>query len=469
MNLRHLRVEPEAPRGSFAVALQASVLACIGVLLPCAGARADDAKSALMAEPIGYTQVADAFDEGDPIDVDVRLGFLRESMSSTIRREVVDARSADGRSTVNLIDVADQRETRNELALQLDVGVWHDVMVFLRMPIVLGDDAQLQPPSHGCQDGAGTARCKALNEPVDGDDVPLFDLSKTLHSARRSGLRSLEFGAAWAVTNQYRTAYLPTWVLRVETGLSITSPMNACLEGQDCSPGISRGTAHMRFESRWSYRYRLFEPFLGLAYTYEWVTSGDKVFFPAGELEGIVDPGPPSTTDVTLGTAIIPWEDRSRFQRFEIAVRGAATYISSGRDFSPLFDALGSSTNPQLTAYNYAAPAGSSAMTKVRFTGITNVEAYARLGFDTSFAIQAARYVRFALGLGLFWLTPHLITGAPPCNRDAQAGRNDERQGACTAGIVNPAYRPAIDAPGRRFRVEDATLLHLSAAATGQF
>ena len=58
---------------------------------------------------------------------------------------------------------------------------------------------------------------------------------------------------------------------------------------------------------------------------------------------------------------------------------------------------------------------------------------------------------------------------SPPCNRDAEAGRNDDRQGACSAGIVNPAYRPSIDAPGRRFRMQDAMLLQLSAAATGQF
>jgi hypothetical protein len=446
---------------------EACLLACACVLLSTAPARADEAKAALMAEPIGYTQVADAFEEGDPIDVDVRLGFLRESQSSTIRREVVGPGTGDGQSSRHFIDVADQRETRNELALQLDVGVWHDVMVFLRMPIVLGDDAQLHPPSHGCQDG-DTARCRALKEPVNGDDAPLFDLSKTLRSARRSGLRALEFGAAWAVTNQYRTAYLPTWVLRVETGVSTGRTMNACLEGDACDPGIGRGTAHVRFDSRWSYRYRLFEPLFGIAYSYEWVTSGEDVFFPAGELAGIVDAGPPAITEATLGTGIIPWEDRSRFQRFEILVRGQAAYVSSGRDFSPLFDALGTSNNPQLRMPNYVAPTGPSANAQVPFTGITNVQAYARLGFDTSFSIQAARYVRFALGLGLFWLTPHLITGAPPCNADA-GGRVDPRRGACAAGIVNPVYRPAIDAPGRRFRVEDAMLLQLSAAATGQF
>src|SRR5262249_16300501 len=154
-------------------------------------------------------------------------------------------------------------------------------------------------------------------------------------------------------------------------------------------------------------------------------------------------------------------EDRSRFQRFEVAVLGQATYISSGRDFSQLFDALGSSTNRHLVADNFPAPTTEAANHPVTFKGITNVEAYARIGFDLPAAIQAARYVRFAFGLGMFWLTPHLITGAPPCNSEADVPRQDPRRDSCTKGIINPAYRPAIDAPGRRFRVEDATLLLL--------
>jgi hypothetical protein len=344
--------------------------------------------------------------------------------------------------------------------------VWHDVAVFLRMPLVLGDDAQLRPPSGGCQSDPSGVRCQALNEP---DGVPLFPLNMPLHSARRSGLRSIDFGAAWAVSNQFRTGYLPTWVLRIEGSISTGGTMQACVAGQKCNAGIGRGTAHVRLESRWSYRYRSVEPFFGLAHTFEWVDGGEGVWFPGGELAGIVDPGPPSITEGTLGTGIIPWEDRSRFQRFEISLLGRAAYISSGRDFSPLFDALGSSSNPQLTKPNYAAPTAAAMNDPIAFTGITNVEAYAQLGFDAQLAIQAARYVRFALGLGLFWLTPHLITGAPPCNSDVEVGRDDPRKGTCTAGIINPAYRPAIDAPGRRFRVEDATLLLLNAAATGRF
>ena len=431
-------------------------------------AGAQEAKPALMSRPIAYTDVADAFEPGDPIDVAVHLGFLRSWQGGTIQREVVDESSGDGRSSRHLIDVAEHSQTSNVLALSLDVGVYHDLMVFVRMPIVLGQDEELQPPRDGCQVASTRPRCQALNEPVAGEPVPLFDLARPLTSARRSGLRSVDFGVAWGVMNQYRTVYLPTWVLRIEGSVPAGRTMHACTSDA-CNPGISRGTAHVKLESRWSYRYRLFEPYFGIAHTYEWVTRGDSVFYPAGRLAGVVNDAPPSVTEGTLGVGFIPWEDRGHYQRFELDLQSQAVYLSAGRDFSPLFDALGTSDNPHLSKPNLVAPEGPAPHTSVPFTGITNVEAHARLGLSAALAIQAARYVRFGLGLGISFLTSHLITGAPPCNGDVDAKPDDPRVGTCISGISNPVYRPAIDAPGRRFRLAAATDVQFAAAATGAF
>jgi hypothetical protein len=431
------------------------------------GGAAQEPGGSLMSEPIGYTDVADAFDEGDMLDANVHLAFRRSVASGTIQREVTDESSEDGRSSRHFVDVAEHEHVRNELVFQLDLGLYHDLMLIVRMPVVLDDQRELSAVDEPCTAGNAARGCSALLEPLpDGSEMPLFDLSRTLRSGERSGLPSVDLGLAWGVINQYRQSHLATWVLLLESSIDTGQVVHACV-GTDCEPGISSGTAKLRFESRWSYRYRYLEPFAGIAHTLQWITGGEKLYNPTGDLAGAVDPDPPSRTDATLGVAIIPWEDRGRFQRFEIDVRGSAGLISSGRDVSPLFDALGDSENPHIEADNFERLEPDAQV--VPFTGPTSVQSHASLAFDTEVVMQAARYVRFSLGLGFAYLTPHLITGAPACNGDVEAGAGDTRMGSCGPGILNPQHRPAIDAPGRRFRLDSELTVRLLAAAVGQF
>ncbi|MFI5306612.1 MAG: hypothetical protein ACHQ53_04620 [Polyangiales bacterium] len=455
--------------------LRATFWALLLVALARAGtAAADDANRALLTRPIDYTDVADAFEPGHAVDVNLQLGYRRDMASGTIERETADSTAQDGQTTRHHVDVAKSVRVRNELALRLDVGVFHDVMVFARLPIVLSDDNELRPADGvACTPPVASTGCSALQEPIGSAMQPqpgaqsLFDLSHNLISARRSGVPHFDFGAAWAVINQYRTRQLPTWVLVITGSADTGKVMQACLDGHTCNPGVSRGTAKLELESRWSYRYRFFEPFFGLSHAFEWIAGGESAYHPAGKLDGIVDDGPPQVTQGTLGTAFLPWEDRARFQRFELDLQGSAAFIGAGRDFSPLFDALGSSQNPQLTAPSYdRTGAGRHA---VPFTGVTNVEEHARLGLDMRLALQAARYVRFAFGFGLSYLTSHLITGAPACDTSVQASAGDPRSTGCSAGIADPVQRPAIDTPGRRFRLEGDVTVRLALAAMGQF
>jgi hypothetical protein len=452
---------------------RAPLVASLAALLPAGPALAQQSAGALMSEPIGYTAVADAFEEGDVLDVNVQLGFRRSFASASIMREETDESSEDGRSRRHFTEVAEYEHVRNELVFQLDVGIYRDLMVFVRLPVVLGDDRELSAPGDAhCAAGSMLESCRALEEPVDaGVDPRLFDLSRTLASGQRSGLPRVDVGIAWGVINQYRDRHLANWVLLLQSSIDTSEVMRACV-GSDCEPGVSTGTALLKFESRWSYRYRYLEPFAGIAHTLQWVTGAEKLYEPAGELAGAVDPDPPSRTDARIGVAIIPWEDRGRFQRFEVDLAASASAISSGRDMSPMFDALGDSDNPHLTEPNYdRLPSVTGPLpVEVPFTGLTNVEAHAELAFDAEVVMQAARYVRFSLGLGLSYLTPHLLTGAAACNTSVDpSGPSDARAGSCAQGIFNPLYRPAIDAPGRRFRLEEYIAVRLLASAIGQF
>ncbi len=92
-----------------------------------------------------------------------------------------------------------------------------------------------------------------------------------------------------------------------------------------------------------------------------------------------------------------------------------------------------------------------------------------RLGGRLSLEMQAARYVRFQLGGGLYYTTGYLATFTDACNPNVSPGVDDIRQGTCRNGIINPHHRSIIDLPGNRFRVESAFTLDFFARATAQF
>ena len=185
---------------------------------------------------------------------------------------------------------------------------------------------------------------------------------------------------------------------------------------------------------------------------------------------------PPFQGTIIGGLAVIPWEVRDQFQRIEVDVRAAGTYRSEGRDYSPLFDALGGSDAPSLRRPNFATfqeNRGAGARDfpsvvnpnsqKVYVTGITDVQQHGIYTLSTAVTFQAGEYIKFNVGAAYTAEQGHIITFDQPCNPDF---RNDVgAAGPCQSGvrgnatgIPNPNYRAVIDAPGRRFRLDDSTI-----------
>jgi hypothetical protein len=408
-----------------------------------AAARADD--SHLLAEPTEYTSVLDAFDVDSLLDVSVGLSFRRSQDNSTVERE----RSGMGDTIAGrTLPVAMSRQVTTALALELGVGVWRDLMLYGRVPLVLSDTRVLQAPS-----GVPLSEVNDALHAAGQPQAPL--ISPNFKSATRSGVPALELGVAWGIVNQYRTPYLPTWVVLLETRIGVGKLIKACEDGTRCDTGINRGTASLALESRWSYRVRWIEPYLGLRWVAEFATGASEAFTPHGDQPGYVDATPPSVRELTVGSSFVAWEDRGRFQRLSIDLRARAAYVSAGRDNSVLYDALGSSANPSLTE-PYTNAGG-----QVVFNGLTHVASYARLGAELAVVTQAARYVRFRLGVAFTHATPHLLTDTAAC----LAGGD----GSCINGRVNALYRPVIDLPGQRFLVNGNLTYDLFATATGEF
>lgn len=467
-------------------ALRSKLTSLVALLCALAAPASAQEQVQLMDLPASYTDVIDAFDGDDVLDVNVRAGFVRSSRSGTIQREVTvpNAGGMGGASTTRRVDVAAHSRVTNSLRLGLDVGIYKDLAVYGELPVVLRDSRELSLApgrsqanvdadlSNPALDGSGNLA------PPDQDPL-LFHVPFT--SPARSGIPAVHLGIAWSPSNQYRTPNVPTWVLMAEARLATGNVMRACVEDDDMDTtcrgsGISDGTSSMRFESRTSYRFRHVEPYIGFALELPWVSTGEALF--GTNLDGLVQRQPPRTGEITVGGALIPWEDRERFQRVAIDLRMSAAYVSEGRDITPLFDALGTSRNVYLTAPNYdrLVPLNDPMPpTAVSMTGVTDVSSHARVGFQAATVIQAAKYIRFVLGFGLGYASPYMLTGADACNPNVKPvptippAPGDPRKGGCGSGILNPTHRPVIDITGQRFILNGEVTFDLYSSATAQF
>lgn len=461
----------------------AKTVLLVAVLLSLHAVRAEaqDDGVVLSNEPTRYTDVIDAADDHDPFDLNLSIGFARSITSGTIQREISGPGIEPGQAAYT--NVAQHRRLSNVLLLGMEVGVYRDVMVYANLPLMLSDERSLRAPNAGGMAGAA---------------APPF--SVPFNSPTRSGIDYLALGAAWSITNQARMPSYRIWVLMLEGGCGVGVPLHACsteaVPGSSAAcrgeydsagnqqwvsdPGISSGTNALRVETRVSRRIGYIEPYLGFAFQHEFLASSDKYFSPGGALPGVVHRRPPVLGELTAGLAVVPWEHRGRHQRFTFDLRGQFAYVSAGRDYSPLFDALGISQDSTLTSPNLeidcsmssdpAACASASSVRRAYNYGLTDTQAHARLGARASLDMQAARYVRFTLGVSLYYNTPYLITGADPCNPGvAPDGADDQRIGTCTSGVINPSYRSSIDTPGRRFRLDGDFTVTFDAMLTAQF
>jgi hypothetical protein len=454
-------------------------LALLGSACP---ARADEPVSAsephLMSETAEITTVADAFDGDDPFDLNLVLGFSQSWKSAKIRRETSLAQP--GLSTGGFVpateNIASYSSSTSTLMLGADVGLYHDLALILRLPVILGWSQDLSDLN-----GSSFVTSQLLADPTGG---VLFSVPSS--SPTRSGVDYFSAGIDWAILNQQRDPTSPTWVIGLETRIGIGTPLHACTANPppgavqcpdpsnpsvDRDPGISRGMDTFIFKSIWSRRFGYVEPYDGI-----WIQGEypqDRSDFgrwnPSTNLERM----PPVLGSFALGMEVVPYERREEYQRLSADFRFKGTYHSPGRDYSELFDALGSSQAPSLRTPAPSAYVGSKSgsvadqnASSVYFAGITETQAYGSFTLSASGTWQAGQYVKFTLGTALTYAQSHLVTSADSCNPNfggdtSLSGPCRSQTGGVTLGIPNPDHRDSIDTPGRRFSVDDTTIVDL--------
>jgi len=463
-----------------------SLALAVGVVVSAAGeARADEPVAAkeprLLRETGENTTVIDAFDKDDMFDANLLMTFRQSWKSANIRRE--SALNQNGLSTGGFVpqneNVAAYSQSTSVLEFGADIGIFHDLALSLRLPFILADSRELTD-----LDGSSNNPDR-FKDPA-GDT--LFSLP--FKSPTRSGVDWFGVGLNYAVFNQQRDETKPTWVIGGEARFGIGERMHACNDNAAVKcpdpangsisrdPGISRGMNTLIAHTIFSRRFGYVEPYTGFRLQAE-LPQSNSDFGRTNDLRGSLLSNPPLLGTFTVGMEIFPYENRERFQRLAVDLRMRGTYHSPGRDYSELFDALGSSQarslrNPNPASYR-AGPDGFTSVadpngSKVFFTGITDQHAFGSFGASAGVTYQLAEYVKFNAGLGLTYVQSHLITAADACNpdfkTDASASGPCRSGGASAAGgsptgIPNPNHRQVIDLPGRRFSVDDTTIVDL--------
>lgn len=476
----------------------------------------------ILREPAEITQVVDAFDEDDPFDLHLSVGFESSWKRADIRREtnITQPGLSTGGFTSNGLNVARYEETTSRLNTRVEVGLYHDLALIVRMPVILSNQREL-----GDLDGStGQQTTTLLGYPGE----QLFSLP--FKSPNRSGIEYLAVGIDAAVMNQARDKTKPTWLIGIEGRFDVSEPMHACnasqaplnrpevssevkcahpsdvnrngiadpaasgqpqLEGSfssgERSAGVGRGVTGLELHSYLSRRIKYVEPYGGFRALFEFQNASSNYV----DLEGALVNHPPLRGTMLMGINVIPWELRDQFQRVTLDFRFAGTYVSEGRDYSELYDALGSSDAPSLRMPNYAEYHRNSAFgtdpnaarsvvdpdsRKVYTTGLNSVQAHGNYTLSASFTWQAGQYVKFNAGAAYTLTQSHFITFDQGCNPDLSSDldasgpcHTTTSSGSQSTGTPNPNFRKVVNDPGHRFLVDDATQVDVWLNATVMF
>ena len=508
-----------------------SALPLVGLLMTSVAGAEEPRKvsePSVLREPSEVVQVVDAFDDDDLFDLHLSLGYQSTWKSAKILREtaLTEPGFSDGGYSRANLNVAEYSQRVSRLNTRADIGLYKDIALVIRLPIILSDDRELKGLA-GSEENQTFALRGAPGE-------QLFRLP--FKSPTRSGVEYLAIGIDAAPMNQARDATKPTWVIGIEGRFDVSEPMHACsknrqalnvnagldpsVEQQECAqisdinrngiggeypadvdrgtlegsfsggrkPGVSRGVTALEAHTFVSRRVKYIEPYGGFRALLEFQNDGSD--YGSTDLKGSLVNHPPFRGTMIFGLNVIPWEIRDAFQRLAFDLRFSGTYVSEGRDYSELFDALGSSDAatlryPNFDAYQYqndvvGAPSVVNPNSqRVYFSGLTDVQQHGVYTLSASVNWQVGEYVKFNLG-GSYTLTQaHFITFDQACNPDfkndlgkagpCKGGVNRETGEPQPSGIPNPNYRRVINDPGHRFKVSDSSEFDAWVNATVMF
>ncbi len=401
------------------------------------------------------TDVADAAEVDDPIDVQIELTFDLIRHSGLITRENTQPPPDDPDGKRRTADVKELEWERLQMRLRprLEVGVYQDLSLFTEWPIVIYDAQKtkfaegtsannstivrdLAPNAVPTVDGWEETEGAGNNNPEIQDGKYGFP-GKAYNDWRvrpdgtfegyRAGLDNPKFGVRWSPLNNERDETKPTVTLQVDYTAPFFGQQNPTDDdiGDAGAPGaVTDGLHKFHFSGGMSKRFLIFDPYFQMDYT---------IPFVGNETPGVLGHQPRQFGGFIAGVEIIPYEDAKLKQKLAFELQGSATYFSEGRDYSEISDL---------------------------FKEMTYTDQFVRVGGKVGLRFKTFDVFFFDLQGLLDYDTEHFLT-IEDFGKDLEDA--DDEINLDNPAERNPYYNPAIDTVGRRLRIEQSLQLGFQA------
>ncbi|HLT38831.1 MAG TPA: hypothetical protein VK034_21235 [Enhygromyxa sp.] len=450
------------------------------------------------------TRVASSFDQdfnGNAFDLHFGVSYDFDFKKAAIMREW----GAGGKN--NLARDLIYRQFRHTVTPMLEIGLWHDISVYVAMPVVVSDNRNYefdkeqggdcvfpQQPGGGFDSGSATCVNKTNSTsirdgiiPRDGFDAfedtnpygqftdPETDM--IFRSPTRRGLDQIHVGMKFGILSQARKSHLPNWVIGLEGRFAIAKPMTFSRAIQTADPAgnhrVGRGMHELGAWTALSRRYRWLDPFFGAHWRYA-MRANNTRFENYGATQG--DVNPQSETGAYFGAEIVPWENKDQQKKVSIVISGSAVLHYNGRAYSEVWELLADSpalvgdyspgdsqtcdrnaalghaaANPQDPELGggYVAAGGPDCGV---FNGITTIQDYGSFSINAGLNFHMGPYARLNFGVDLQTDTRHFVTSASRGDGDVSG---DPEVVEPDSLDVNPVRRDVVDNVGRRYAVDD--------------
>jgi hypothetical protein len=467
-------------------------------------------KLAVLAAAVGFmtasqafaadvTDVLDAADEvylgnelvKDPFDIALTPTFKQRYEWAKLKREYNQS------GYVRLLNELQYERVVNQMDIDLEVGMFHDLSLRVKMPIVFSDQSSYKFDTSSDKHAVTSSNSWFSNQiwaagntgtAADKANFPykFFDLSdgNTLKGTDRSGIGDMSFGIAWSPFNSERH-YIPERPWEREIGRStITLGFDYIAPIGEVrsitNDKIGNGVHELIFSVAASHRFSFVDPYIRLQYGYPVAAKDDDTYKEFNSNQTRVLPGMWGRID--LGAEFIPYESIDpKFQRFvKIDLRGYFKYTAEGRAYSELADAFGkgncySISTDDLAAHpecnwvaekwsnagseNINAMADKSFKGQLTEDGIFDYEGFATVGGALNLNIQPIQYVAIIAGVAADYSQNHFITYTK-VGRDRGTYEDGKNEPNVKDGVVSldskdersPVFSGALDAAGSRIK-----------------
>ncbi len=457
-----------------------------------------------VANAAEVTRVASSFDEelnGNKFDLHFGVSYGFDFKKAAILREWGVPGTGQNQLARDLI----YRQFKHTVTPMLEIGLWHDLSVYVAMPVVVSDNRNYEfdkeeggdcvfptatsaPGSATCVNKTNSTSIRDGIVPRDGYDAresgdpygqfkdPETDM--IFRAPTRRGLDQIFVGMKIGILSQERKSHLPNWVIGLEGRFAITAPMSMSRDIQISDPSgnhrVGRGIHELGAWTALSRRYRFLEPFFG-AHWRQALRAGKTNFLDFGGSQ--TSASPQSQTGAYFGAEIVPWERPAESKKFSIIFTGSALLRYGGRAYSEAWELLADSpamvgeyapgrgstcdrgaslahaaANPSDPS-GYVAAGGTACQA---FNGITNVQDYGTFGLTAALNFHMGPYARLNFGVDMKTDTRHFLTTTSRGDGKASGDPNIVEPDSID---VNPVRRDVVDNVGRRFAIDDVLLL----------